>query len=69
MMATSGSVARDLQEQVVGVRGLSDNLDTGIAEQGREPVADQQAIVGDHDAHGITAESSFPPPRGLLIRS
>ena len=62
-------VARDLEEQVVGAGGLGDHVDTGIAEQGREPVADQQAVIGDHDAHGITAEIVVPVPSGLLIRS
>ena len=62
-------VARDLEEQVVGAGGLSDYVDAGIAEQGREPVADQQAVIGDHDAHGITAEIVVPVPSGLLMRS
>ena len=64
-----GLVARDLEEQVVCTGGLGDHVYSGIAEQGREPVADQQAVVGDHDAHGITAEIVVPIPSGLRMRS
>ena len=63
------AVARDLEEQVVGTAGLRHHVDIGVAEQGRKPVADQQAVIGDHDAHGITAEIVVPVPIGLLIRS
>ena len=62
-------VARDLEQEVVGAGGLSDHVDTGLAEQGSQPVADQQAVIGDHDAHGITAVTVVPAPSGLLMRS
>jgi hypothetical protein len=64
-----GVVARDLEDEVVGARCLRDDVDTGVAEQGRESVADEQAVVGDHDPHGITAEIVVPVPTGLMMRS
>ena len=59
-----GLVADDLQEQVVRALCLSDHVDPGFAQQGREPVADQQAVIGNHDPHGITAEIVVPLPTG-----
>src|SRR4249919_904010 len=55
----------DYGQEVVGAAGLGDDVDAGVAEQGREAVADQQVVVGNYDAHGITAVTVVPRPAGL----
>ena len=50
-----GLVQGDHAQQVVGVGRLADDLHAGIREQPCESRPDQHDVVGDYDAHGITA--------------
>src|SRR5262249_32897145 len=60
-----GLVGADLAEQVLGVGGLADDLDSGLVEQPRDPLPQQNRVLADHYSHGITARSRVPPPAGL----
>ena len=40
-----------------------------VAQQPRQPVAQQREILGDHGAHGSTASITVGPPAGLASRS
>ena len=40
----------------------------GVAEQPREPLAQQDAVLGDRYPHGISALTRVPPPRGVQTR-
>src|SRR5215218_7551176 len=62
-------VAAHLQEQILGGLAASDHLESVLAQQALEPFSQQDAVLGDHDAHGISARSRVPPPLGLQIRS
>ena len=64
-IATSGSRAVDELEQLVRVRGHPDDLEAGLLEQPREPLAEDHRVVGDGYAHGISAVSRVPRPGGL----
>ena len=68
-IATSGLCARTCAQQLVGVAGLSDDLEAGFPEQARDALAQQHAVVGDDDAHGISARTLVPPPGGLQTRA
>jgi hypothetical protein len=41
-----GLVGADLAQQVVGVAGLGDDLEARLAQQPRDPLAQEQAVVG-----------------------
>ena len=62
-----GSVLGDGRDQLLGVAGLPDDVEAGLAEQQRDPFAQQHRVVGDHYAHGISALSRVPPAGGLQI--
>ena len=40
----------------------------GVLEQRRDPLAHEQVVVGDHDAHGSSAVTVVPSPGGLVTR-
>src|SRR5699024_7290131 len=44
--------------------GRGDHLVSGIGQHQAQALAKQRGVVGDHDAHGITASTRVPPPRG-----
>ena len=46
-----------------------DDLEAVVAQQPREPVAQQREVLGDHHAHGITARTVVGPPPGLVTTS
>src|SRR5438094_6958833 len=56
-------------EQRLGVAHPCNDLVPGILEQSREPLAQQDRVLGDHDPHGISASSRVPAPVGLWISS
>ena len=56
--------AADLPQQLVGVVALGDHVEAGVAEQPRETLAQQDAVLGDRYAHGISARTRVPPPAG-----
>src|SRR3954471_4192494 len=62
-------VAPHLQQQVVGGVALRDDLEAGLAEQPRETLPEENTVLGDHYAHGISARRRVPPPAGLQTRS
>jgi hypothetical protein len=62
-------VSPDLPQQVVDAVGYGDDVDPGLAEQRGKPVANQQAVVGYQDPHGITAVTVVPAPAVVATRS
>jgi hypothetical protein len=56
-----------LQQELVGAPAAGDDLEAGIAEEPGEPLAEQDAVLGDRYAHGISALTRVPPPRGVQI--
>ena len=46
------AVRAHLQHQLVGRPGLPDDVEPGLLEQSRDPLAEQNRIVGENDAHG-----------------
>ena len=69
-IATSGLWLRTLQQQLVGAsRTGADDVESGLAEEARDALAEQDAVLGDHYPHGISARTRVPPPAGLQTRS
>ncbi len=50
----------DLAQQILGVAGLADDLHPGVLEQPHDALAQQDRVVGDDYAHGITARTVVP---------
>ena len=59
------SRALDERAQLVGVGGEPDDLEPGLLEQPRQPLAQNDGVVGDDYPHGISARSVVPRPGGL----
>ena len=57
--------AVDELEQLLGVGGHPDDLEPGLLEQPRQPLAEDHRVVGDRYAHGICAIRRVPRPGGL----
>ena len=57
------------REQLVGAAAARQDLAAGVGQQAGDALAQQHAVLGDHDAHGISALTRVPPPRGLHTRS
>ena len=64
-----GRVAAHLQEQVVGGLAAAHDLEPVLVQQRARALAQEDAVLGDHDAHGISALTRVPPPCGLQTRS
>src|SRR4051794_12977638 len=64
-----GCVAAHLEQQIVGRSTLRDDLEARLRQQPREPLAQENAVLGDRYAHGISARSRVPPPTGLQTRN
>src|SRR4051795_3822685 len=64
-----GLVKVDRGQQLIRVRRLRDHVDALAAHEGRDALAQQAAVVGDHDAHGSSAVTTVPSPAGLRMRS
>ena len=64
-----GRVAAHLQHQILGRLTAADDVEVGRAEHAGDALAEQDAVLGDHGAHGISARIRVPPPAGLQIRS
>ena len=61
-----GLVGAHLAQQLVGVAGLADDVEARVLEQARDARAQQHRVLGEDYAHGISALTVVPPPRGLL---
>ena len=48
-----GLVHRDVAQQVVGVVGLGEHLEAGLAEQPDDALAQQDRVLGDHHRHRV----------------
>ncbi len=46
-----GAVHRHVAEEVVGRSRLRDHLVAGLREQPRDPLAEEDGVVGEHDPH------------------
>ena len=62
-------VLGDDGEQRFGVAHPRDDLVPGVLEQPREPFAQEDGVLGDHDPHGISASIRVPAPGGLWMSS
>src|SRR6478735_1005412 len=63
-----GRVAPHLKHQVIGGVATSHDVELRGPKQARDPLAEQNAVLGNHGAHGISARIRVPPPIGLQIR-
>ncbi len=59
----------DLAQQVLAVAGLGDDVEAGVVEHAHRALAQQHRVVGDHDAHGISARSVVPCRAGCGCRA
>src|SRR5262249_6192233 len=64
-----GAVAPHLQQQVRRITRLPHDLEPGLREHLGEALAQQHGVLGDHDAHGISATTRVPAPGGLSTES
>ena len=55
----------DLAQQVLGVTGLADDLEAVVLEHPHHSLAEQDGIIGNHYAHGISTSTTVPSPTGL----
>src|SRR5438552_8022065 len=62
-------VAAHLEQQILRGLALTDDLEAGVGQQPREPLTQQNAVLGNRYAHGISARRRVPPPAGLQTRS
>src|SRR4051794_40246760 len=60
-----GAMRGGLPHEVVGITGLRDNLEAGLAEQADQAGAEQHLVFADYDAHGSCARTIVPRPGGL----
>ena len=60
-----GRVLADRAAQAVGVVDGGDDLVAGVLEQPPQALAQERLVLGDHDAHGSSATTAVPSPRGL----
>ena len=60
-----GSARADQLEQLPGIFGLTDHVETGFGKQSGDSLSQERCVVGDHDAHGISTTSRVPCPTGL----
>ena len=69
-----GLVGAHLAQHVLGIAGLGDDLDALALEQAHDPLAQQNRVLADDDAHGSIsslrgvrsrAASRVPSPTGL----
>ena len=58
--------AGDQLQQPVGVAGLPDDLDAGRRERAGERLPEQDRVVGEDYAHGISARMTVPAPGSLV---
>ena len=57
-----GHVGVDLVEQLVRGADLRRDLDPGAGQDRGDPLADEDAVVRDHDPHGSSAMTVVPAP-------
>src|SRR5205085_10352295 len=55
----------DERAQLLGVGGQPDDVETALLEQAREALAQDDGVVGDDYAHGISARRVVPRPGAL----
>ena len=51
-IATSGACSRDRGEQGLGVTDLGDDIETGLGQQPRDPLPQEERVVGQDEAEG-----------------
>ena len=61
---TSSGVAAHLAASARRRPALGDDVEARLGEQPGEPLAQQDAVLGDRYPHGISARTRVPPPRG-----
>src|SRR3954451_13889399 len=64
-----GALAQDCANERVPVLHGIDDVEVVVAEEARQPVAEEREIFCDHDTHGITARTTVPPPTLLFTSS
>src|SRR4051812_8866186 len=64
-----GAMRGGLAHEVVGITGLRDNLEAGLAEQADQAGAEQHLVFADYNAHGSPARTVVPHPGRLSMES
>src|SRR5215213_2093205 len=62
-------MGRKLAHQLLGVLALCDDVEALVRQQSRQSMAQQDAVLGQCYAHGISARTRVPPPLGVHTRS
>ena len=68
-IARSGSCASTAASSESKSPASAADLDAGGLQHARDPFAQQQRVLADHDPHGITPRTRVPPPGGLSTTS
>ena len=68
-IARSGWWRSTADEQLVGVADGGHDLLAGVDEDAGQAGAQQDGVLGDHDAHGSSTEIVVGPPSGLITYS
>ena len=68
-IATSGARSRTIARRSSAVSQRADHFESVVGEETLEALAQEHAVFGDHDPHGISALTRVPPPSGVQIRS
>ena len=66
-IATSGSQSSTAASSSSASAASPDHLDALATDERRDALAQQPAVVGDHDAHGSSAVTTVPMPGGLTM--
>src|SRR4029079_14013188 len=64
-----GLVLGDFAQQLLARGWLWRHVDVGAPQERGDALAHEDAVVGDHDAHGSSAVITVPAPGGLVTRS
>src|SRR5262245_1832718 len=59
----------DLAHQILPGLALTDDLESCLLQEAGQALPEQDDVLGDHDAHGISTVSTVPAPGGLLRRT
>ena len=68
-MATSGTMRPDGGQELVGCAGLGDDVEAGLDEQARDPLPQQERVVGEDEpeSHAPSVRERIARTRELLL--
>src|SRR4029453_11763226 len=64
-----GREAAHVEQELLGVLTPGHDFEVGFLEKASEAFAEEDTVLGDRYAHGISAWTRVPPPAGLQTRS